>query len=240
MTGFKDLRFAARLGIGYGALVVALAVTALLALNGLGKLDGAAAELSERDVAALEQLVTISEDFLATDADILRHLYVEDGFLKDQDVTAKRIAAWQQEAEQALDALEPDLESAAAKATLADFRAKYEQFNAAAGSALELSRQETVDEVGARVGSRTAYAEKVRPVVESLDVVHDELEHVIAGQGAAQAEEASDTAASAKRLVLIIFGVALLAAVALAVIVTRSVSKPVSALGRRLRSLEQH
>src|SRR5918996_464330 len=221
MTGFKDLRFAARLGIGYGALVVALAVTALLALTGLGKLDGAAAELSERDVAALEQLVTISEDFLATDADILRHLYVEDGFLKDQDVTTKRIAAWQQEAEQALDALEPDLESAAA-------------------SALELSRQETVDEVGARVGSRTAYAEKVRPVVESLDVVHDELEHVIAGQGAAQAEEASDTGASAKRLVLIIFGVALLAAVALAVIVTRSVSKPVSALGRRLRSLEQH
>src|ERR671914_1896369 len=81
MAFFTNLKLAVRLGIAFGALVVALAITAALSLNGLGKLDANAQKLSERDVGALMELVTLSEDFLGTDGDVTRHLYVEDGDL---------------------------------------------------------------------------------------------------------------------------------------------------------------
>jgi methyl-accepting chemotaxis protein len=240
MSFFTNLKLAVRLGVAFGALVLALAVTAALSLTGLGQLDQNSKELSNRDVHALMELVTISEDFLATNGDVLRHLYVEDGFLKDQDKTAAKIVAWQEEADKALAALEPELETEAGKAVFADFKAEYDKFAAAAEKAVELSRQETVDGVEERNGSRTQYIDVVRPVLEGLDGFHDQLEEAIAGQAAAQAEEGDREAASLKRIILIVSIVALLAALALAFLVVRSVTRPVAALGRRLRSLNEH
>ena len=71
-------------------------ITAVVSLNGLSGVDADAHELSERDVAALMELVTISEDFLATDGDVVRHLYVEDGDLKAQDTRAEKIDGLEQ------------------------------------------------------------------------------------------------------------------------------------------------
>jgi methyl-accepting chemotaxis protein len=237
MTFFTDLKLAVRLGVAFGALVLALAVTAALSLSGLGKLDANAKELSERDVHALLALVTISEDFLATDADVLRHLYVEDGDVKAQDKTAEQIEHWNREADETLAALEPDLQTEAGKAAFAEFTAAYGKVRAASAKAVKLSRQETIDEVEERDGSRTVYAEEVRPVLEGLDVVHDELEGVIAGEAEAQAKEGDATAASVKRTVLIVTIAALLAALGLAFVVVRSVTRPVATLGDRLRAL---
>jgi methyl-accepting chemotaxis protein len=237
MSFFTNLKLAVRLGVAFGALVLALALTAVLSLTGLGKLDANAKELSERDVNALMNLVTVSEDFLATDGDVVRHLYVEDGDLKAQDKRAEKIAAWNAEADETLAALEPQLGTEAGKAKLAEFAAAYDKVRAASAKAVEQSRQETVDAVEERDGSRTTYLEDVLPALEGLDVIHDELEDVIAGQAAAQAEEGNATAASVKRLVLIVTIVALLAALALAFVVVRSVTRPVAALGSRLRSL---
>ena len=204
MSVFTNLKLAVRLGIAFGALAVALAITAALSLDGLGKIDANASELSDRDVAALLQLVTLSEDFLATDGDVVRHLYVEDGDLKAQDKRAKTIEAWQAEADEALAGLETKLEGEGAKATLAEFTAGYEKFAAAADEAVKLSRQETVDAVEERDGSRTTYLEEVLPALEGLDVIHDRLEDAIAAQAAEQAEEGAATAASVKRTVLIV------------------------------------
>jgi methyl-accepting chemotaxis protein len=240
MSVFTNLKLSVRLGVAFGALVVALAITAALSLIGLGKIDANARELSDRDVAALLQLVTISEDFLATDGDVVRHLYVEDGDLRAQDKRAKAIKAWEAEADEALAGLEPKLESAAAKATLAEFKAAYEKFVAAADEALEHSRQETVDAVEEREASRTAYLEEVLPALEGLDVIHDRLEDDIAAQAAAQAEQGNATAASVERVVLIVAIAAVLIALVLAFVVVRSVTRPVAALGRRLRSLNEN
>jgi hypothetical protein len=155
MRFFTNQRLAVRLAVAFAALAVGLAVTAVVSLNGLGKLDADAKRLSERDVAALLQLVTISEDFLATDGDVLRHLYVEDGDVEAQDKTAKTIEGWTDEADEALNGLDGMIESAAAKQTLVKFRAAYEEFVAAADKAIELSRQETVEGVEEREGSRS-------------------------------------------------------------------------------------
>jgi methyl-accepting chemotaxis protein len=240
LSSFANLRLAVRLGAAFGALILALVVTAALSISGAGGIHTDADELSHRDIAAFGQLVTISEDFLATDGDVLRHLYVEDGDVKAQDKTAKSIEAWGEEADEALAALEPKLASPEAKKTLADFEASYRKFATLSDKAVELSRQETIDGVEDRVGSRTVYLEQVRPVFETLDVFHDKLEGLIDEQAAAQARDGNATFASVKRNVLLVTLVALVIAIALAIVVTRSVTRPVAALGGRLRSLNDH
>jgi methyl-accepting chemotaxis protein len=237
LSFFANLRLAARLGIAFGALVVALLITAALSINGLGTIESNADELSSRDVVAYAHLVSISEDFLATDGDVLRHLYVEDGNLAAQDKIAKSIAAWQKEADENLDGLKPHVEGEKAQATLAQFTRRYATYTVAVNQAVKLSRQETVDRVEDRDGSRTTYAEEVLPALEGLDVIHDQIEDVVDGQADRQAAEGKSTYASVKRVVLIVTAIALLVAIALAAFVTRSVTRPVAALGSRLRSL---
>jgi methyl-accepting chemotaxis protein len=238
LSFFANMRLAVRLGVAFGALALALIVTAALSISGLGKLDSDAKELSGRDIHAFGQLVVISEDFLATDGDVLRHLYVESGDLKAQDRTAARIVDWAKEADEALAGLEPKLESAKAKQTLATFEGDYRRFAAAVDKAVELSRQETIDE-DQRDASRTTYTEEILPILEGLDGIHDQLEDMIDEQAAAQAEEGDATYGSVKRIVVIVVIVALLVALALATYVTRSVTRPVAALGSRLRSLNE-
>jgi methyl-accepting chemotaxis protein len=237
---FSNLKLAVRLGVAFGALALALLITAFVSMQGLDNLEADTKTLSDRDVHALLQLVTISEDFLATDGDVLRHLYVEDGDVKAQDKTAEKIAAWGKEADEALAALEPQIESEDGKKTLAEFTSRYEAFVAAADKAVKLSRQETIDGVEERDGSRTAYTEEVVPVLENLDVFHDKIETVIAEQAAEQAKAGEETSAGAERLLLIVVAIALLIAAALAFVVTRGVTRPVAALGNRLRSLNDH
>ena len=184
MTFFTNLKLAMRLGIAFGALALALAITAFVSFSGLNGVEADAHELTERDISALLELVTISEDFLATDGDVTRHLYVEDGYLKAQDARAEKIAAWNKEADETLVELEPLVESEAGKETLAEFSAAYERYHASAAKAVELSRQETVDGVEERDGSRTLYTGTVLKELEGLDVIHDEIEGLIAKQAA--------------------------------------------------------
>jgi methyl-accepting chemotaxis protein len=240
MSSFNNLRLAHRLGAAFGALALAVAIAAVVSLDGLGKLDADARRMSDRDVKALQHLVVISEDFLSTGYLVVRHLYVEDGDLRAQDRTAEEIAAWRREAERSFTALRPRVEGARAKATLQSFETSFDRFGAAAGRAIALSRQETVQEVEEREASRSTYTDEVVPLFERLDVVHDRLEGVITAQAAAQAEDAAATSGSARRTVLVVAIAALLAAVALAIVVTRSVTRPVAVVVERLRSLNDH
>jgi methyl-accepting chemotaxis protein len=239
MSHFNNLRLSVRLGAAFGSLALALALAALVSLNGLGKLDEGARKLSDRDVQALQHLVVISEDFLSMGFLVVRHLYAEDGNVRAQDKTADEIASWKREADESLAALRPRVEGATAKETLAQFEQSFADFASATDKAIELSRQETVEGVEERKGSRSVYDDEVVPVFEGLDVVHDELEGVITAQAAAQAKIAADTAGSAKRTILIVALVALLAAAALAIVVTRSVTAPIAVLVDRLRSLNE-
>jgi methyl-accepting chemotaxis protein len=240
LSSFANLRLAVRLAIAFGTLAVALVVTAALSISGAGDIQEDAHELSQRDIAAYSSLVTISEDFLAADGDVLRHLYVEDGDVKAQDETAKSIAVWGDEADESLAALAPKLESAEAKRALDEFETRYRKFVDLADKAVALSRQETIDGVEERDGSRTVYLEQVLPALESLDVFHDKLEGLLEAQAADQAKEGDGTYAAVKRNVLVVAILALIVAIALAVFVTRSVTRPVAALGTRLRSLNDN
>ena len=240
MKTFLNLRLSARLGAAFGFLVLALVVTAVVGLNGVGSVNDDAERISDRDVAALQDLVTVSEDFLASGYRVVRHLYVEDGDLKAQDRTAKEIVAFDKEAGETLDSLRGRIVGSKAKRTLARFEDGVGEYQAAAAKAVKLSRQETVDGVEERDGSRTAYTDEVAPVFERLDTYHDQLEEQVRAQAEDAVGEASASASSARRTVLIVLAIAVLAAIGLALLVTRSVTRPVAALGTRLRSLNDH
>jgi methyl-accepting chemotaxis protein len=237
LSFFANQRLAVRLGVAFGTLVLALVVTAVVSINGLGKVQSGADELSQRDIVAYSHLVALSEDFLATDGDVLRHLYVEDGDLKAQDKTAAKIAGWEKEADENLRAVGGQIETREGQEVLATFKTQYAKYIAAVDKVVKRSRQETIDQVEERDGSRNGYAKEVRPVLEGLDVIHDKLEDVVDARATAQAKDGKGTHASVKRTVLIVLVIALLVATALAIFVTRSVTRPVAALGSRLRSL---
>ena len=199
MKTFLNLRLAVRLGIAFGSLVIALVIIAAVGIHGVGAVDEDADRLSTRDIAALEGLVTVSEDFSSSAYNVVKHLYVEDGDLAAQDKTAKEIAAAGAEADETLAEIEPKLDTAAAKATFADFTAAMTRFDAETAKAIKLSRQETVD--GGRGARRVArrYTRTLMPVIEQLDKIHDQLEGDVTAQGDKSADEANATAASVRR-----------------------------------------
>ena len=240
MKTFLNLRLSARLGAAFGFLVLALVVVALVGLSGLGKVTNHAEQLSDRDVTGLQELVTVSEDFLASGYRVVRHLYVEDGDLKAQDRTAKEIDDFMAEADKTLADLGPRVEGAEAKRTFARFEAGLGEFEASAAKALELSRKETVDGVEERDGSRAVYTDEVAKVFEELDTYHDQLEDEVRADADASMRASKHAAAEARTTVLIVVVIAVLAAIGLALLVTRSVTRPVAALGERLRSLNEN
>ena len=63
MKTFLNLRLSARLGAAFGFLVLALIVIAAVGIRGVGTVNDDADQLAKRDVAGLQDLVTVSEDF---------------------------------------------------------------------------------------------------------------------------------------------------------------------------------
>jgi methyl-accepting chemotaxis protein len=239
MKTFKNLRLPVRLGVAFASLVIALALTTLLSVNGLGELRSNAQELSDRDVSGLQALMSVSEDFSGTGYLLVKHLYVEDGDVRAQDKTAKGIEAFTKEADETVAALRPQFEGTKGQPTFDKFVTELGQVKATARKAIRLSRQETVDGVEERTGSRDTYTREFLPVFEAIDVAHDQLEDIVRGHANDAADGSVATSGSVKRTVLIVAIAALLIAIALAAVVTRSVTRPVAALGERLRSLNE-
>ena len=99
-------------------------------MSGVAKVHQGAEQIEQRDVAGLQELVTVSEDFLASGYLLVRHLYVEDGDLKAQDKTQKEIDALTAEAREALAALGPRLDGAEAKRIFSQFERGVSAFQA--------------------------------------------------------------------------------------------------------------
>jgi methyl-accepting chemotaxis protein len=106
--------------------------------------------------------------------------------------------------------------------------------------ALKRSRQETVDGVEERDGSRGLYASQVAPEAGDLGAAAERLHEAIQASADRTIDAADASASAGTRTIVIVALLALLAAAALAAFVTRSVIRPVKALGARLRSLDEH
>jgi len=243
MQNLRNLPLAARLGVAFGALALGLLVVSLVAFRSTDNLktkvdalavdvpgytalvDGLAARLPEEAHAAVE------------------HLYVYDGDLDAQDALAAEFEELAQADESALAAMvevittTEDAETVEAGNGVEQLQSSYLAYLTSIRKAIKVSRQETVDGVEDRVGSRTLYLKQIVPAHAVLAETVSETAKGTIAYAAAEGDEARDAISATKRSILIVAILSALAALVLAILVTRSVVRPVRSLSARLQTL---
>jgi methyl-accepting chemotaxis protein len=238
VQAISNLRLGVRLGAAFGLLIGALVAVSLTGVLAMGSLADRTNSLADRDVPALASVMSAGSLAQANGSAILTHLYVEDGDLRAQDATAKRVAANAAAIDKHLATAGRTLTSPEAREAFAAFTEAYEGFVAVAEPTLETSRQETVDEVEERDGSRTAYVEQVAPALAKTTEDLRVIEEILATGAERTGDEAEAGAASGNRTILLVGLIAVLVAVALAVLITRSVTRPVNRILETLQALQ--
>src|SRR3954453_3154468 len=97
MSRFNNLRLAYRLGIAFGAMVLALVVIGAVAVSKMNALDAGVTDLSNHDVVVQQHVLDMQANVQRTTYLATSHLYVHDGELTKQDAVAKEIAALMKE-----------------------------------------------------------------------------------------------------------------------------------------------
>ena len=92
MSRFNNLRLAQRLGVAFGAMVLALVVVGALSVAKLAALDDGASALSDHGVVSQQNALQVSAAIEHASALTISHLYVHDGDLAAQDKVAAQIA----------------------------------------------------------------------------------------------------------------------------------------------------
>ena len=238
MQHLRNLRLAVRLALAFGALAVALLLSGGIALQQLGGLEDNTVELSDVDLRATALAGSLGQRAAVIGHQVAQHLYVNDGDIEAQDEeqrTVEALAAANTRDGKALDALLAGTPSEGAMKKFAATRAAFvEDWK----RAIALSRQETVEQDEERDGSRTLYTEKVAPGADAVQAAAEALKATVAKHARATVDEAEASAGNGKRTIIVVVLLALAAAAVAGVWVTRSVTRPVSELGSRLRSLD--
>jgi methyl-accepting chemotaxis protein len=240
MSRFNNLRLAYRLGIAFGALILALVVIGVLSVSKLGALGATTEELSDHDVVSLEKVLTVEQRIQRTSYLTASHLYIHDGDLKTQDGVEKEITSLRNANTVDMTAARKASDDPAIVPALDRFQAARDKFTAAYREAIKRSRQETVDQVEERDGSRDYFAETVVPAQVAATKAADQLVAAVTQQVNASKNEAEATAASGKRTIIVSAIIAVLVAVGLAFLIVRSVVKPLGVVVERMAQLRDN
>ena len=238
MKMLMNLRLPVRLGIGFGALAAGLLVVAFVAASSIGSLRDQADDLAHHDLEMAQLIGHLGESFQANGSLAAQHLYVYDGDLRTEDAIAKEIAANRAAIGSESKSLEAKVAGSALKGPFARYSQARDAYGAAIDEAVARSRAETVKGAEDRDGSRTIFTERVVPLQKQLAKAFADMRVTANRLGDEEARHAIDAAASARRTIIVVALLALLAAASLAVLIVRSVTRPVAALGSRLRSLD--
>jgi methyl-accepting chemotaxis protein len=236
VSRFANLPLAVRLGAAFGLQAVALLLVTLLALEAFGSFKHEVAGLSVRDVRAVSLAGEVGQRVQSIGRLAAEHLYVYDGDLSNEDRIAAEVKASVDDATKnatELGALVEDNPNVAA------FSAKATAWGKLLNAALARSRAETVSGAEDRSGSRDAYTGKVSPAMNQLLASMSKLQDSIEASTHRTVDGVEADTASRSRLLLIVMGISMLVAVGFAVLITRSVVRPVRALIARLRSLDE-
>jgi len=240
MSFFGNQKLAVRLGAAFGALAAGLLVVAAIGLSEMGSLRATAEKLNTEQMDALGFAAAAATHSVDIGQETANHLYVHDGELAVQDEIARDIDGITADTREATAQLAARVKGTPAEAKYRAFADALDRYLALDAEAIKLSREETVQQVEERVGSRTHYTEDMAVVRDELDDAGDALIEHVAGAANTAAADAVAGAASGRRNLLIAAGIPLLLALGLAFWVTRSVTRPVAALGNRLRSLNDN
>jgi methyl-accepting chemotaxis protein len=240
MTKIRNLPLAVRLAGAFGAVVLGLVIVAFTGTRAMDGISGKADGLAHTNLKAAELLADVQERAKDDVSNGEQHLYLHDGQLAVEDGIARDIAA--NNAAMASDSAQ--VARLLAGTGAADEFARYDQVRkqmvAALATAVQRSRQETVRNAQNRDGSRNFFENTVLKLDGQVEQAGRKLLAAANQAGDQSAAAGRATASSGRTTILIIAIIAVLAAIALAVAVTRSVVRPVKQLSDRMESLEQH
>src|SRR4051795_4590574 len=153
MSRFNNLRLAYRLGIAFGAMILALVVIAAISVSKIGALDAGTKALTDHDMVTQQHVLTIQSGVQRTSYLATSHLYVHDGELAVQDGVAKEITDLTKSGNTEVDGLKTSVDEADAKSRIARLETALTTFDGDVATAVRRSRQETVQNVEERDGS---------------------------------------------------------------------------------------
>src|SRR3954465_13000369 len=168
MSRFNNLRLAYRLGIAFGAMILALVVIGAVSVSKIGALDAGTTELTDHDMVAQQHVLNLQADVQRATYLVTSHLYVHDGELATQDEVAKEIAALTKAGDADLKGLKASNDDPGSRALIAKLEASRAKFDATVGTAIRRSRDETVRNVEERDFSRDYYAASVVPAADAV------------------------------------------------------------------------
>jgi methyl-accepting chemotaxis protein len=240
MSFFANQKLAVRLGFAFGALAAGLLVVALIGYSQMGSLRSTAQALDTTHLRAQALAAEAAADSIDMGQETANHLYVEDGDLEAQDEVQADIDGIRADTEKANAELASVVSGTGADDEYRAFSKALAEYIALDKKAVALSRKETAAHSEDRTGSRDLYENEMAEVRDTLDDAGGALIEAVGKSANAAARDAVAHAGSARRTILVLALIPLLLAGVIAVLVTRSVTLPVAALGRRLRSLNEH
>jgi methyl-accepting chemotaxis protein len=245
MQRLRNLRLAVRLGIAFGALALGLLVVSVVAFKSTGNLDTKVQGLAV-DVPQYTAVVDGVAARMPEEGHLVaQHLYVYDGDLANQDRVAKQFESMAQQDEKSFAEMlavlsqAPDAETRSAADGVKKLRDGYVGLLNLSRQAIKASRAETVANAEERTTSRTLYTKQLLKLQQQIGAGVAASSKGTLAYAAGEGKKASDAISATKRSIVIAALLSALVALALAIIITRSVTRPVHALQKRLESLNK-
>jgi methyl-accepting chemotaxis protein len=240
MTSIRNLPLAVRLGGAFGVVCVAMTLVAFTGVHAMSGLRAKTDELGQRHLVAAQMLGDMQKRAKDNVSLIAQHLYVRDGDLPAEDAIMKKIEGNWASIKADSGRLDSLFMGTSAQDEYTEWVNTRAEMVKVQKQVLADSRAETVRKDEDRAGSRTAFEQQLLKLDTELGAAGDRLADATNAFAAQGMKEARASDASGTRMIIIITIAAILAAIALATWVTRSVVKPVKALGIRLTSLDDH
>jgi methyl-accepting chemotaxis protein len=237
MSRFDNLRLAYRLGLAFGAMVLALVAVGAMSVSRIAALNDDVDGLTRHDVVTQQHVLNIQAGVQRTAYLATSHLYVHDGDLAAEDAVAAQIAVLTKSGDADLRGLRTLADDASTEALVARVAAARSRFVAQERTAVARSRAETVRRDEERSGSRDLYLAQVVPAADAVTAAGDALIRDSARTVAAARARAAATAASARRTIVVAVLIAALVAAGLAFLVVTSVVRPLRVVVERMAML---
>jgi methyl-accepting chemotaxis protein len=240
MSRFNNLRLAYRLGLAFGAMILALVVIGAVSVSKINALNNGATALSDHAMVSQQHVLNIQAGVQRASYLTVSHLYVHDGDLPAEDAVAKEMAAITKTGDAELKGLKASSDDAAAKPLIAKLETARAKFVADYSTAVRRSRNETITKDEERAGSRDFYGAQVVPAGDAVTKAGDALIREVGHEVATAKAANTATAASGRKTIIIAALIAALVAVSLAFLVVTSVVRPLKVVVERLQTLRDH
>jgi methyl-accepting chemotaxis protein len=234
----------ARLAAAFAILAAALLAVGLVGVGASRSLNlSGTSSAQSRRLDALALVSALGLNAQAAAHELVRHLYVYDGDLQNQDFIAWRVGQRNAQMLGELRQLRPQVADPRAVKGLDRLVADTNAYARAADKAVALSRAETVRHASGddgRSASRTAYVGDATPALARLEATRAALARELEAENRAALAATSAKASRGQRTIWIVIAIALALSALMAFVITRSITRPLSVLVQRLRSVTRH